>query len=115
MPKVEYGSFTIVSNGTNTIFLNDDTINIQSIVLFIADSSNEVSAGVFDGTNTYTGSSAYSDENYTKTLTHYRNISGVKTKIIETVVTNISDVGEFSTNTTTLTSSKQIRFVVFGS
>jgi hypothetical protein len=113
MPKVEYGSFTITSTGPDTIILNDDTIDITDVVLFVANSSSEVSAGHSDGTTQFTGGSAYGDENASHVLTHYRNISGTKTKVLETATTNL-DVGEFSIDTTTLTATTQVRYVVLG-
>lgn len=114
MAKVEYGSITIGSTGYKIPVLTDDTLVVERVVLFIASSSTETSAGYYDSSVTFTGGSAYGDENLSDTITHYRNISGTKTKVFEGVVTNL-DTGEFTVNVTTCTQSTILRFVVFGS
>lgn len=114
MSKVEYGSITVLSTGNKIPILNDDTLSIERVVLFVANTTGETSAGYYDSSVTFTGSSAYGDENLTKTITHYRNISGTKTKVFEALVTNL-DVGEFTINVTTWTESTSLKFVVFGS
>lgn len=114
MSKVECGASTVVSTGTEIFILNDDTIDIQSVVLFISSSATESSAGFSNLTTTYTGSAAYWDENTTKTITHYRNVSGVKTKVFEAVVTAL-DVGEFTLSVTTCTQTTQVKYVAYGS
>lgn len=113
MAKVEYGSITVTGTGNDIIVLNDSTLDVQKVVLFVASSSTEASAGFSDGTIKFTGGSAYGDENDTKTLTHYRNVSGTKTKVFETDVTNM-DVGEFTINTTTCTQITTLRLVAYG-
>lgn len=114
MPKVEYGSITVLSTGNKIPILNDDTLDIERVILFVASSSTEASAGYHDSSVDFTGSSAYGDENLTQTITHYRNISGVKTKVFEAVITSL-DVGEFTINVTTCTQSTSLKFVAFGS
>lgn len=114
MSKVEYGSITVLSTGPKTPILTDSTLVVERVVLFISSSSTESSAGYYDSSVTFTGSSAYGDENDTKTITHYRNISGVKTKVFEGIVTNL-DTGEFTVNVSTVTQTTTLRFVVFGS
>lgn len=113
MAKVEIGSSTVTATGPTIIILNDGTLNITDVVLFVGNSTSEIAVGHSDGTTTFTGSYAYLDANFTKTLTYYRNIGGTKTKVFETVVTDL-DVGEFTINTTTLPSSLQIKFVAYG-
>lgn len=113
MSKVECKPFTLTSTGTDTINLDDYNLDITHLVLFVGDSSTEYAAGFSDGTTTFTGSRSYSEENLTKTLTYYRNIGGVKTKTLETVVTSIG-VGTFSINTTTLSGVKQLAYVAYG-
>lgn len=114
MSKVEYGSHTIVSTGNKTILLNDSSIQIEHLVIFVASSSTQTSAGYSDGTTTFTGSSAYGDENDNYTITHYRNISGTKTKVFEGVITNISVTGMFTLNVSTCTQATKVYFVAQG-
>ena len=114
MSKVEYGSISLVSTGNKTPTLFDDTLVVEAVVLWVSSSSTESSAGFFDSSKTFTGSSAYSDENNTKAITHYRNIGGTKTKVVEATVTGLG-VGEFDINVSTLSTSTVLNFVVFGS
>lgn len=114
MAKVEYGSTLITSTGSDILVLNDSSLVVERVVLFTADSDTEVSAGYHDASVDFTGSAKYGDENLTHTLTHYRTISGVKTKTFETTVTDL-DTGEFTINTTTRTVNTRVRYVVFGS
>lgn len=115
MAKVEYGQITLLNgySGNAMPVLSDSTLDIKRVVLFIANSATEASAGYYDSSVTFTGSSAYQDENVTKTITHYRNVSGTKTKVFEAVVTNL-DIGEFSINVTTCTQQTALKFVAFG-
>lgn len=114
MSKVEYGSTTLISTGSPIIVLNDYTLDIDKLVLFVSSSATEATAGFYDGTVTFTGGSAYGDENATKTITHYRNIGGTKTKVFECTVSNL-DVGEFTLSVTTCTQNTQVKFVAFES
>lgn len=114
MAKLEQGSSTIVSTGNKILVLNDDTIDIEKLVFLVSNSSTEVSTGFSDGTVNFTGNVGYGDTNMTKSITHYRNISGVKTKTFEGVVT-LLDVGEFTINVTTCTQSTQLKFLAYGS
>lgn len=114
MSKVEYGSFAVTGAGGDTPILDDFTLNVQKVILFIPTSATETSVGFHDSSSDFTGSTAYSEENNTKSLTHWRNIGGTKTKVFECMVTNM-DVGEFSINTTTWSSTTVVHFVVFGS
>jgi len=114
MSKVEYGSFAVTSTGGDTPVLNDSSLNVEKVILFIPTSSSETSVGFHDSTANFTGSTAYSEENTLKSLTHWRNIGGTKTKVFECTVTNM-DVGEFSINTTTLSGTTVLHFVAFGS
>lgn len=114
MSKVEYGSIAVLSTGNKIPILNDSTLDVERIVFWIANSSTENSAGYYDSSVTFTGSARYGDENLTKAITHYRNISGTKTKTFEATVTNL-DTGEFTINVTTCTQTTTLHFVVFGS
>lgn len=114
MSKVEYGQITINSTGYKAPILDDDTLEIEKLVAFVSSSSTEASAGFYDSTAQFTGSSAYQDSNSSKLITHYRNIGGVKTKVFEAVVVSL-DTGEFTINVTTCTQSTSFKFVVFGS
>lgn len=114
MSKVEYGQITVNSTGNEIPILDDSTLNIERVVLFVSNSSSEVSAGYYDSSVKFTGSSAYQDSNTTKTLTHYRNIGGVKTKVFEATVTYL-DIGEFGISVTTCTAQTSLKFVAFGS
>lgn len=114
MAKIELGSTTITSTGNNIIILNDDTLSIEKIVFLIANSSTEVSTGFSDGVVNFTSNVGYGDTSMTKSITHYRNIGGTKTKTFEAVVTNL-DIGEFTLNVTTCTQATQVRLTAYGS
>lgn len=117
MAKVEYGSLTVTSTGTKIFVLADTTLQVERVVLFVSDSATVASAGYGDTTVNFNGGSAYADENSTYSLTHYRNVSGTKTKIVEaTVPTNsFISTGEFRLSVSILSTPTQIKFVVFGS
>lgn len=114
MAKLEQGSSTITSTGSKIFVLNDSTLSIEKVTFLISHSSTEVSTGFSDGTVNFTGNVGYGDTSITKSITHYRNISGVKTKTFEGVIT-LLDVGEFTLNVTTCTQNTQVRFVAYGS
>lgn len=101
MAKVECNSILVTSTGGKTPVLDDFTLDIDRLVLFAVFSDGTVAAGYYDASKKFTGSSTYKDENVNYPLTHYRNISGIKTKVCEISVTNL-DVGEFSINVSTL-------------
>lgn len=113
MTKIEQSSITITSAGGDTIVLNDYTLDISKIVFLVTTSASEISTGFSDGTVNFTSNIQYGDTNMTKSITHYRNISGVKTKTFEAAVT-LLDIGEFSINTTTCTQPTQIKFTAYG-
>jgi hypothetical protein len=115
MAKVERGAITVVSSGSKTYVLNDDTLIPTNISFSISTNSNsERSVGNYNGLINYSGNiGTYSDVSATKSICHYRNISGVKTKIAEATVTGF-DEGEFYMNFTTLTENTSINFVVHG-
>ena len=110
MAKVEFGKTLITSTGSTIVSLDDYGLDIDDIILWVANSSAESSAGYSDGSGSFTGSARYGDENLNNTITHYRNISGVKTKVFEATVT-LLDIGEFTLNTTTLTAQIELNFV----
>lgn len=112
MTKVEYGSITVGSTGNKIPVLSDSSLVVDRVVLFISSSSTESAAGYYDLSATFTGSSAYADENLTKTITHYRNIAGVKTKVFEGLVTALA-TGQFTVNVTTCTQVTSLKFVAF--
>lgn len=114
MAKLEQGSSTITSTGNKIIILNDDTLSVEKVVFLIAHSSTEVSTGFSDGTVNFTSNVGYGDTSMTKSITHYRNISGVKTKTFEAVVT-LLDIGEITLNVTTCTQSTLLRLTAYGS
>lgn len=105
--------FTILHTGTDTIVLDNYDLDIEEVILMVGSSASEFSAGHFDASDTFSASSKYGDTSDSKTLIHYRDIGGVKTKVLETTVTAL-DVGEFSISTTVCTSSIQIRYVAKG-
>lgn len=114
MSKVEMNQITVVSTGNETPVLDDFSLVVQRVVMWVSDASGgQGAAGYYDSSVTFTGSSTYKDENMTKTLTHYRNVSGVKTKVFEAVVTSIG-TGQFTFNVSTWTASTSVKFVVFG-
>lgn len=114
--KTEHGQITVLasSTGNKTPILEDYTLDIQAVALLIASSATESAVGFYDGTKQFTGSSAYKDSSTTRSITHYRNIGGVKTKVFEGTVTNL-DIGEFTINVTTCTQNTALRFVAYGS
>lgn len=112
MAKAEYGKIWIGGTGPAAPVLDDDTLVVNKVVLFLANSSSVVSAGYGDGTSKFTGGSAYGDENTTKLITHYRNISGVKTKVFEADLTALA-TGEFYINVTTCTAACWLHFLAF--
>lgn len=116
MSKVELGSSTIVSTGTKTLTLNDSSLVPQKIVLFTMDSSTVGGAGYGDTATNFTGDTTYGDVDTVHSLTHYKNVSGVKTKVFEaTVPSNAFAVaGEFKLSVTTLSATTKVYFVVFG-
>ena len=114
MAKIEQGSITITGTGNNILVLNDSSLVVQKLVFLIVHSTTEVSTGFSDGTINFTGNVGYGDTNMTKSITHYRNISGTKTKTFEGVVSNL-DTGEFTLNVTTCTQSTQLKFIAYGS
>lgn len=112
MSKVEFKRVLVLSTGSKIYVLDDDTLTPDEAVLFVATATDETSAGFSDLTDTFTGSSKYGDENYTKTITHYRNIGGVKTKTFEAIVTGFA-AGEIYVNVTTCTENTYLNYVVF--
>lgn len=114
MSKIEQGSITITGTGNTIIVLNDYNLVVQKLTFLIVNSTTELSTGFSDGTINFTGNIGYGDTNMTKSITHYRNISGVKTKTFEGVISNL-DTGEFTLNVTTCTQSTQLKFVAYGS
>lgn len=114
MSKIEIGSIAVTSTGGDTPVLNDYTLSVEKVLLFIPTSSTETSVGFHESGVNFTGSTAYLEKNTSNSITHWRNIGGTKTKVFESTVTNM-DVGEFSINTTTCSGTTIIWFVVFGS
>lgn len=114
MAKVEQTSITITSTGSDTIVLEDYTLAIEKIIFAVSNSATSLSTGFSDGNSNFTGNVLYGDVSTTKSIIHYRNISGVKTKTFEAVVTNL-DIGEFSISTTVCTQPTQLELTVYGS
>lgn len=116
MAKVEYGSSTITSSGLNGFTLADSTLQPQRVVFWVTDSSTASSAGFSDLTNKFTANTTYGDVSTSKALTHYRNVSGTKTKIIEFDLpsTSFDYAGEFYINITTLVGTPKLYFAVHG-
>lgn len=113
MSKVEYGSSTITGTGNVYFSLNDYTLTPSRVALWIASSTTETAGGFSDLTTKFTGSSAYADENTTKSITYYRNKNGTKTKVFEADVTSFG-TGQFILNVTTWTEITKLYFVAFG-
>lgn len=112
MAKVEGTSNTILSTGNKLLILNDATLDINRVSISVIDSDTVYSLGGSDGVTTYCSNKNYGDIS-TTTFFHYRNISGVKTKVIELTVTSF-DVGEFWINVSTLAQSTQLKCTVYG-
>lgn len=117
MAKKETVSLTINSTGNKTFVLADSTLQVEKVVLCVSDSSSVASFGYGDETTNFTGGTAYGDENDTYSITHYRNVSGTKTKIIEGVIpsNSFNTVGEFVLNVSTLATPVQVKGIVYGS
>lgn len=114
MSKVEFKRVLVLSTGSKIYILDDDTLTPEKVVLFVATATDETSAGFSDLSDTFTGSSKYQDENMSYTVTHYRNIGGVKTKTFEAVVTGFA-AGEIYVNVSTCTENTYLNYVVFES
>lgn len=112
MAKKEFKRVLVLSTGNKTYVLDDDTLTPDMVVLSVATALDEVTAGFSDITDTFNGSSKYQDENDTHTITHYRNISGVKTKTFEATVTGF-DAGEIYVNVTTCTENTYLNYTVY--
>lgn len=112
MSKAEYKRVFVLSTGNKTYILDDDTLTPDMAVLAVVTALDEVTAGFSDVTDTFNGSSKYQDENFTHTVTHYRNISGVKTKTFEATVTGFA-AGEIYVNVTTCTENTYLMYTVF--
>lgn len=112
MSKVEYKRSLVLNTGNKVYLLDDDTLIPDSIVLFVANSSDEVSAGFSDLMHNFTGSYKYQDESLSKPIIHYRNIGGIKTKTFEATVTGFA-AGEVYINVSTLTEQTILSYVVF--
>lgn len=117
MSKVEISSSTINGTGTKTILTTDPTMQVEKVVMFILEGSNLGAAGFGDQTINFTSEAAYASANDTKSLTYFKNISGVKTKVLEATVPSNSfvNVGEFKISVTTLTASTKVWFALYGS
>jgi len=114
MSKVEFKRVLVLSTGNKIYVLNDDTLIPDEVVLFVATATDETSAGFSNVTHTFTGSSKYQDENTTYTVTHYRNIGGVKTKTFEATVTGFA-AGEIYVNVSTCTENTYLNYVAYES
>lgn len=112
MSKVEFKKVLVTSTGNKIYVLDDTTLKADKVVLFVATSADEVSAGFSDLVDQFTGSAKYQDENTSKTLTHYRDISGIKTKTLEAEYTG-SDFGEIYVNISTRTENTYLCYVAF--
>jgi hypothetical protein len=114
MAKVELTNRTFTTTSTETVILNDDTIDIEKVVAMVVDSSTVAAFGYGDTVDNFTGSIKHLDKNTTKTITFYKDVSSVKTKVFEATITNL-DIGEFSINVTTCTQNTKVWFLCYGS
>lgn len=112
MPKVEYGSILVLSTGNKTPVLSDSSLVVNRVAAWVSSSATESTGGYSDTVKTFTGSSAYGDENTSKLISHYRNIGGVKTKVFECTLSGL-DTGEFTINVTTCTQNTVFRFAAY--
>lgn len=104
-------TYTATSN--DIITLDDTDAYVQNLLCTIVSSATEYSTGYSDSSNNFTWSNAYNERNQTYTITHYRNKSGVKTKVFEAKVpvNGFSSSGEFNFNVTTCTETTVVKFI----
>lgn len=116
MAKVEPIAATFLSSGSKTIVLNDSSIDIEKVVLYIVSSTGEKTAGFSDSVTNFSGNLSHMETSTTKTLSHYRTIGGIKTKVFEATIPSnaFSDTGELKLDITTLTEMTQVLGVVYG-
>lgn len=116
MAKVVRGTTTVVSTGNKMTGLSDVTIVPEYIVMSVTtNNGGERSVGGSNGVIQYSGNSgAFTDSSASKSICHYRDVSGVKTKTIEGTITGFS-TGIINWNFTTLTENTSISFTVYGS
>lgn len=99
--KAEVSSWTPGGTGTRTLLLNDDTINVKLITLWIGTTGNRVSFsyGSSDGSNhrsvsVLDDSPVIRTESTTYAITHYKKTSNALDRIIAGYVTSFSTTGE---------------------
>lgn len=104
---------TYTATGNYLPTLDDGDAYVQNLVCMIVSSATEYSTGYSDSSNNFTWSNAYSERNQTYTITHYRNKSGVKTKVFEAKVpvNGFNTAGQFNFNVTTCTENTVVRFI----
>lgn len=112
--KFEIGTVTITSTGNKIVVLNDSSLTIDEIFFSVESPDDNGSCGFSDGTNNYTRNILYNEVSTTKSLVHYKNISGVKTKTLSLTITDLTTAGEFSYNVDTRTENTKYYFLVKG-
>lgn len=115
MSKVERGTVTIVATGNRTVYLSDFTLVPEYVSLSVTtNNGNERSLGGSNGIINFSGcSGTYTDVSTTKSIMHYRNVSGIKTKTIEGTVTAMG-TGYITFNFTTWTENTTLTLTVYG-
>lgn len=120
--KIEVGSSTVNGTGNHTVVLNDDTIDIKSLEVWLGKSSavdSNFALGMTDGArqrcvSTFNdGTVKNTATSTTKILIHYRNSSGLDL-YVEGSATDIATTGEFTINFSVLDTSTQFFYRVIG-
>src|SRR6478736_6749252 len=91
--KFEVGTVTITSTGNKIVSLTDTTLVIDEIFFSVESPDDNGSCGYSDGTNNYTKNILYNEVSTSKSLVHYKNISGVKTKTLSLTITDLTTAG----------------------
>lgn len=114
MSKFEQGGFVALTTGNDYIVLDDDTLNISSIAFSVNSDSGNTSVGYWDATEKYSENKTHNEKTTSKSIIHYRTISGVKTKVLSATVTSVS-TGEFVINIDTVVGTVIVNTLVKGS
>jgi hypothetical protein len=114
--KFEGGTSSVISTGTKTILLNDDTINIDEVFFSTEEPDDNASVGWSNITSNYTRNPLYNDSSTSYALRHYKNVGGVKTLILSINIpsTGFDEAGELTMTINTVVGTPKLYFLVKG-
>lgn len=112
--KFEAGTVLITSTGNKIVALNDSTLVVDEIFFAVESPDDNGSEGFSDGTNNFTYNTLYNETSTTKSLVHWKNVGGTKTKTLSFTITSLATAGEFSYNVDTRTENTKYYFLVKG-